>query len=82
VTDKPKLTVVTKIDKPNQRDIPAMLRNLADQVERGDETNARFVLAVVVRDDNTSNVFGAGEYTSWECAGALSWSAMRVGQPQ
>ncbi len=62
----------------NLRDIPALLRRLADGIEQGERGDVKFVTCVVVRRDESQTCLGFGDVNMHEAVGAFSWAASHM----
>lgn len=67
----PDLTLVEKLYPHNYRDIPAMLRRLADDVEHGDFGELDRVAVVIESEDGSPSVRSSGNCELLETLGLL-----------
>ena len=63
---------IVSLDAGAYRDIPRQLRELADEIERGDQPELRFIVAVLASAGTQCEVRAWGDYTIWEGFGALA----------
>lgn len=70
----------TLVDLPvvNLRDVPALLRSLADRIESGECGDVQFVACAMVRRDHSQKCFGFGDVNMHEAVGAFSWAASHM----
>lgn len=74
------LTVVPLSDRPSLRDIPARLRRLAEQIEKGEYGDVKVALCIL-DCDNDRHVFGFGDNpSSLEIVGLLTVVARDFGR--
>lgn len=69
MTDAPKIIEFPGTDL---RDIPAVMRSVADAIESGLWGDVKMVAAVLVRDDLSMAQFGWGDCSPLEIAGAFA----------
>jgi hypothetical protein len=63
---------IVPLDAGAYRDIPRQLRELANEIERGDQPDLQFIVAVLASANTQCEVRGWGNYTIWEGFGALA----------
>lgn len=63
---------VVQFPGENLNDIPAMMRAVADSIEKGEWGDVKFVAAVLVRRDLAATTFGWGECSFIEAIGAFA----------
>lgn len=73
-----KAVEVSTIYEKNMRDMPAMLRRLADRIESG-EVSARQIVCIVECPSDVM-IFGWGDSTALETIGLLSLGASRLSE--
>lgn len=66
---------VVELPANNLRDIPAMLRQLADNIEAGVHGDVRAGACVLMRADRTMSAFGWGETDDVHSVGILTCGA-------
>jgi hypothetical protein len=71
---------IVPLDACAYRDIPRQLRELADEIDRGDHPDLQFIVAVLAFPHAGTIVRGWGEYTIFEGIGALARAVARPGE--
>lgn len=60
MTDKPELKVVGEIKPPEYKDPVQMLRNLANNIEKGEYGNIQSIAVVTANDEDALDMFAGG----------------------
>lgn len=66
------ISAVVPLDAAAYRDIPRQLRELADDIEDGHHPDLKFIVAVLVGPNASTEIRGWGDYTVLEGFGALA----------
>lgn len=70
---------VVKLDVPNLRDVPQMLRKLADDIESGKQPQSRHTIVVNVTPDGGLVVYGFGDVETLPTeVGLLHLAALKI----
>lgn len=75
-----KLAEVHTLYEQNASDIPAMLRQAADNIEKWrerSETNIKTMIAVTVDEDGDVQVYGWGQTDSMDCLATLQLAIVK-----